>query len=93
MIWAARTIEDHQESSLRELFRAQRDALGDPRNMMLVALRLDDERRRIYLNCHDFDCLPAYYGFDRIPREDLPRAPILLEGDPAAFEAMFQGWG
>ncbi len=93
MIWATRIIDVGGEAYLRELFSMQRAVMGNPKYMMLIRIHLKDAKQQLYVQMYDYDLMPSYFGFTRISHTQLPPAPELLEGDPNAFEEVFQSWG
>ncbi len=60
--------------------------------MMLVGLVGENATRHLFVCIPDLDLSLSYYGFARLAKSDLPRAPCLIEGERSAFEEMFQSW-
>lgn len=93
MLWATRVVDEADEAPIRELVTDQRSAFGRPTDLMLVALPGEPGKRHLWLGVSDEELLTAYYGFTPCLRRDLPKAPVLLEGEQAMFQAIFQSGG
>lgn len=93
MLWATRLLDAGDDFYIRELFEAQHAALGNPRDMMLIAVDEGGCQRRLFVGVPDAEMLNAYYGFDFCLRRDLPTAPTLITGHQDVFQAMFQSGG
>lgn len=93
MLWATRLLDVGDDLYIRELFEAQRAALGTPRDMMLIAVDEAGCKRRLFVGLPDEELLNAYYGFDPCLRRNLPKAPALIAGHQDVFQAMFQSGG
>lgn len=93
MLWATRLLNVGGDLYIRELFDAQRAALGTPRDMMLIAVDEEGCKRRLFVGVPDEVMLSAYYGFNPCLGRNLPKAPTLIAGHQDAFQAMFQSGG
>ena len=93
MLWATRLLAVGDDLYVRELFEAQRAVLGDPRDMMMIAVEEEGCQRRLFVGVPDEEMLNAYYRFDFCLRRDLPKAPTLIAGHQNVFQAMFQSGG
>lgn len=89
MLWATRLFDLCQGSDIEELFADQYAASGRPKDMMLIEVRNEVGRRRLYVGAPGPELLSCYYGFASCLRRDLPKAPTLIAGNQAVFQAMF----
>lgn len=90
MLWATRLLDVEDDLYIRELFEAQCSMLGNPRDMMLIAVDEEDYKRRLFVGVSNEEMLNAYYGFDPCLRRNLPKSPALIVGHMDVFQAMFQ---
>lgn len=93
MLWATRLLDVGDDLYIREMFEAQRAALGKPRDMMLIVVDEEGYKRRLFVGVPDEAMLNAYYGFEPCLKRDLPKAPALIAGHQDMFQAMFQSGG
>lgn len=93
MLWASRLLDVGNDVYIRELFEAQRAALGKPHDMMLIAVDEEGYKRRLFVGVPNGEMLNGYFGFDFCLRRDLPKAPTLIAGHQEVFQAMFQSGG
>ncbi|MCJ2035152.1 hypothetical protein [Methylobacterium sp. J-068] len=93
MLWMTRDFGDGGWVDIRATFEDQFEAFGRPRDMMLIAVSLEDGRHRLCIGLPDPELLAAYYGFAPVLRVHLPSAPTLLVGHQDVFQAMFQCGG
>ncbi|MGU3537748.1 hypothetical protein [Methylobacterium sp. A54F] len=93
MMWATRLVQPEEMASIKELFTDQSAALGAPRDMMLLEVREEAGGIRLYVGVPEAEMLSSYFGFAPCLKRDLPKAPALIAGDRAVFQAMFQAGG
>ena len=89
MFWATRLLNVGSDIYIRELFEAQRAALNNPRDMMLVAVNSELEQWRFFVGVPDAWLLEAYFGFEPCLKRNLPLAPTLISGHCDVFQALF----
>ena len=89
MFWATRLLNVGGDIFIRELFEAQRVALNNPRDMMLIAINSDFEQRRFFVGVPDVWLLDDYFGFEPCLKRNLPLAPTLISGHHDVFQILF----
>ena len=89
MFWATRLLDADDDVFVRELFEAQCVALGNPPNLMLIAVKNEIEKRRLFVGVPNAELLNSYFGFKPCLKNNLPKAPTLIGGCHDVFEALF----
>jgi hypothetical protein len=93
-IWIERTFPHDGWSHVHDAFESQFDALGGPRDMMLVKVARHDQ-----MFCQLIVALPhaglanVYEGFCEITPEQLPRRASLVMGHQDVFNELFMPSG
>lgn len=93
MVWAARLLDDRSNIDVESTFETQFQALGRPRDMMLIAADEAPQKRRMCVGVPASELLAPFDGFRHVAASDLPRAPVLVAGYPEVFQAMFEAIG
>jgi hypothetical protein len=90
MIWATRSFPANGWYDLQARFQEDFDALGSPRNMMLLYVDVSDRETRLFLQVPDREMLARFEDFAPIEANDLPDEAGLLMGHMDDYVTRFR---
>ena len=88
--WAEKIVSNTEWGLVKEAFEKQFNALGSPRDMMLVAVEGQADATRLIMGLPDGISSSPYDGFVVLSGDSLPRTASLQVGDQDRFEELFE---
>jgi hypothetical protein len=88
--WAEEIVSNAEWALVRDAFEKQFEALGSPRDMMLIAVEGQADATRLIIGLPDDISLSPYDGFAVISGASLPRTASVQIGHKDRFEELFE---
>ena len=88
--WADKIVSNTEWALVHDAFEKQFEALGSPRDMMLIAVEGQADATRLIIGLPDGISLSPYDGFAVISGASLPRTASLQIGHKDRFEELFE---